>query len=108
VAWSYHADALSALADWTGRGYEAVAVETTERAVPVERLDWPRKVCLVLGNEVAGVSGEVLAACSRQVRIPMHGVKNTLNVAVAFGIAAYHASSALRRSASAGPAADPR
>jgi tRNA G18 (ribose-2'-O)-methylase SpoU len=98
VAWSYHADPASALAQWTGRGYEAIALETTERAVAVDRMCWPERVCLVLGNEVAGVSGGVLQACPRQVRIPMYGVKNTLNVAVAFGIAAHHASSALRGS----------
>ena len=47
------------------------------------------------GNEVAGVGPSLLEACEYQVRIPMYGVKNSLNVAVAFGIAAAGAAAAL-------------
>lgn len=41
----------------------------------------PAKVAVVLGNEVAGCSPHVLDACDRLVEIPMHGAKNSLNVA---------------------------
>jgi tRNA G18 (ribose-2'-O)-methylase SpoU len=51
----------------------------------------------VVGNEVAGVTPAVLSACSIHVSIPMRGVKSSLNVAVAFGIAAHHAAAALAR-----------
>jgi tRNA G18 (ribose-2'-O)-methylase SpoU len=56
---------------------------------------WPDRVCLIIGNEVAGVSPRLLAACSRHAAIPMLGVKDSLNVAVAFGIAAHAAATAL-------------
>ena len=46
-------------------------------------------LCLVVGNEVAGVSVETLARADLVCHLPMHGVKSSLNVAVAFGIAAY-------------------
>ena len=48
-----------------------------------------------MGNEVAGVSPAVLERCDGLIRIPMHGVKSSLNVAVAFGIAAHQAARAL-------------
>jgi tRNA G18 (ribose-2'-O)-methylase SpoU len=44
---------------------------------------------MVLGNEVSGVSEEALSVCDLVCHIPMKGTKESLNVAVAFGIAAY-------------------
>ncbi len=97
VRWRYLAHPLEALRALGERGFLPVALENSPRAVAVESMDWPSRLCLVVGNEVAGVSPDVLDACERHVRVPMYGVKQTLNVAVAFGVAAYQASLALRR-----------
>lgn len=96
VPWRYEADTLEALEHVHAAGYEVVALETTAAAVPLEEMRWPRKICLVIGNEVAGVSPQVLERYPCHLRIPMLGLKDSLNVAVAFGIAAYHAARALR------------
>jgi len=96
VAWEYRADAAEALAVAVARGYEPVALEATDDAVPIDSFAWPARPLLVVGNEVAGVSDAVLAACPRRLAIPMLGAKSSFNVAVAFGIAAFHAASALR------------
>ena len=50
-----------------------------------------------VGNEVAGVGAPVLDECSRHLSLPMLGVKDSLNVAVAFGIAAFAAARAIQR-----------
>jgi tRNA G18 (ribose-2'-O)-methylase SpoU len=42
-----------------------------------------------VGNEVAGIDPALLASCDRVLSIPMWGAKRSLNVAIAFGIAAY-------------------
>jgi tRNA G18 (ribose-2'-O)-methylase SpoU len=99
VAWDYRADALAALDEVRGAGYAPVALEDAPGAVSVAAFAWPARTCLVVGNEVAGISPRVLAACPARVRIPMYGIKGSLNVAVAFGIAAHHAAMALVRSA---------
>ena len=95
VAWSYRADPVVALADLERDGYVPVAIESTPAAIPLASFPWPDRICLVIGNEVAGVSPQLLAACSRHAAIPMLGVKDSLNVAVAFGIAAHAAATAL-------------
>jgi tRNA G18 (ribose-2'-O)-methylase SpoU len=95
VAWSYRADPLEALERLRGEGYGTVALETSPEAIPIEEMRWPEMTCLVVGNEVAGVGPPLLEACELQVRIPMYGVKNSFNVAVAFGIAAASAAAAL-------------
>jgi tRNA G18 (ribose-2'-O)-methylase SpoU len=47
------------------------------------------KIALVMGSEVSGLSSEILAMCDIVVSIPMCGMKESLNVSVAFGIVAY-------------------
>lgn len=97
VAWTYDADARGALERLTRAGYRAVALEATPRAIELGRASWPERPCLVVGNEVAGISPAVLEACELHVRIPMRGTKESLNVAVAFGLAAYCAAEAVSR-----------
>jgi len=48
-----------------------------------------KKVALILGPEVKGLSSKILKRADAQVEIPMYGQKESLNVAVAFGIAVY-------------------
>jgi len=95
VAWDYRANVLEAIEQACSEGYEPVVVEAGEGSEGVGEFTWPQRPCLVLGNEATGVSPLVLAACERRVSIPMCGVKESFNVAVAFGIAAHHAARAL-------------
>jgi tRNA G18 (ribose-2'-O)-methylase SpoU len=61
-----------------------------------------------VGNEVSGITPQVLEACPLHVFIPMRGVKDSFNVAVAFGIAAHACAAELgRREAAACRASAP-
>ena len=62
-------------------GYAIYGMETTSRSECYTQVEFPQKVCLVLGNEVIGVDTAVLALCDRIVEIPTFGAKNSLNVA---------------------------
>ena len=76
-----------------------LAVELTDDSRDISTLsgtDLP--VAMVLGNELGGVTDDVLAVCDGAVEIPMYGVKHSLNVAVAAGIALYAASQAWKTS----------
>ena len=95
VAWDYRADVLEAVEQARAEGYEPVVVEAGEGSEGVGEFTWPQRPCLVLGNEATGVSPLVLEASERRVSIPMCGVKESFNVAIAFGIAAHHAAMAL-------------
>ena len=57
----------------------------------VDLFDWkPRfPVCLVFGHEVEGIRPEIAERCDTHVRIPMLGIKHSLNVATAGGVAIY-------------------
>ena len=95
VPWTYQPDAAEAIRELRAEfpGLQVVALEMTESAVPlrafVSDLALQSPIALVVGNEVAGISGEALAAADTCACLPMRGVKASLNVAVAFGVAAY-------------------
>jgi tRNA G18 (ribose-2'-O)-methylase SpoU len=71
-------------------GMRICVLEQTDRSIPASSLtkgDFP--LCLVVGNELTGISPAVLAAADLAVDIPMYGVKQSLNAAVAYGIALF-------------------
>jgi tRNA G18 (ribose-2'-O)-methylase SpoU len=89
VAWEHSWDAPSVLTALRDRDCEIAAVETSTHAVDL--FDWqPRfPVCVVFGHEVDGIRPEVLEKCDRHIRIPMFGLKHSLNVATAGGVVIY-------------------
>ncbi len=71
-------------------GFEVICLEQTDDAENLFEADISsKKIALVLGNEVDGVSDEVLKIADRHLEIPMFGEKSSLNVSVAAGIALF-------------------
>jgi tRNA G18 (ribose-2'-O)-methylase SpoU len=89
VPWKYHARSLEIAEELRTQGYELAMMETTTHAVDL--FDWnPRfPVCVIFGNEVDGVTPPLGALCDTHVRIPMLGMKHSLNVATAGGVVMY-------------------
>jgi 23S rRNA (guanosine2251-2'-O)-methyltransferase len=89
VRWQHSWEPAPVVREMRERGYEIAAVETTIHAVDL--FDWtPRfPVCVVFGHEVDGIRPEVSELCDTHVRIPMLGVKHSLNVATAGGVVIY-------------------
>ena len=89
VPWRGVADAASELVDLRISGYEIAAIETSVRAIDI--FEWqPRfPVCVLFGHEVDGLGAALLEACDTHVRIPMLGLKHSLNVASAGAIVMY-------------------
>lgn len=91
VAWDYHRNVLNAVTNLRAEGVRLVVLERTTGSVSlfdlVLRPDEP--VALVVGNEKAGVDPAVRDLADNRAYLPMRGQKESLNVAVAFGIAAY-------------------
>ena len=97
VPWEYSADVVGVVSRLKADGYEIVILEQAEGAVLYEEYRPKRPVCLVVGNEVDGVSDQIVDLCDQAVEIRMLGIKNSLNVAVAFGVAAFHMYQCLKR-----------
>ncbi len=67
-----------------------VAATALEQSVPLEAANITGKRALIIGSEAFGVSEDVLRQADMAVRIPMEGRVESLNAAVAAGIAMYH------------------
>ncbi len=70
-------------------GYQIVSLEQDPRAVDIHTFKPALKVALIVGNEVLGVSKQLRDQSDVIVEIPMLGSRKSLNVSVAFGIAAF-------------------
>ena len=70
-------------------GVKIIALEQDKRAVDYKKFKPEFPLALVLGNEVGGLSKEILKYMDSIVEIPMCGKKESLNVAVATGVALF-------------------
>jgi tRNA G18 (ribose-2'-O)-methylase SpoU len=92
VGWSQYKNGLETAVSLQQRGFQLWAIEETAQSDPLFTAAHPADnspILLIVGNEIAGVDPEILALCDRVLHIPMAGHKKSLNVATAFGIAAY-------------------
>ncbi len=96
VPWEYSEDVVAVVEGLKREGYEIVLLEQTPQSSDYHEYAPHAPVCLVIGNEVEGVSESVVPLADYAIDIRMHGLKNSLNVSVAFGIAAYHIGNRLR------------
>lgn len=89
VPWEAVSDPIPAVQHLQTAGYEVAAVETSTRAVDI--FDWRPQfpVCVLFGHEVDGLPQALLELCDTHVRIPMLGLKHSLNVASAGAIVMY-------------------
>ncbi len=89
VEWEYGKSAVKLIKRLKSDGVKIIALENNKTAINITKFKPKFPLALVLGEEVRGVSKAILKLCDNVVQIPMHGKKESLNVSVAFGIAAY-------------------
>lgn len=90
VPWEYSKDPLDAIAWLKKSGTKICLLEQTTESIPyfdVKESDFP--LCLVVGNEISGITPSIVSHADMAIDIPMHGMKQSLNAAVAYGIAVY-------------------
>lgn len=80
---SPHADAISAVRELQGRGFQVLATHLSQRSVDYREVDYARPSCVLLGAEKWGVSDEAAEAADQNIIIPMYGMVQSLNVSVA-------------------------
>ena len=92
VPWSSATRALEAVKELKARGYRVLAVEQTAQALELPELKGSSddRVALVFGNELHGVSDEVVHACDSCIIVPQNGSKHSLNVSVCAGVVLWH------------------
>jgi len=90
VKWEHVDDAVELVKKLKSDGIKICALEQTNKNIPyynVNSNNFP--LCLIVGNEITGVSQDLIDLCDFSIDIPQYGIKQSLNVAVAYGIAIF-------------------
>jgi len=103
VPWEYISTTAEAVERCRREHRRIICLEVTDISKPYHQIEYPRPLCLVVGNEALGISREVLEMADEIVEIPMWGFKNSVNVAVAFGIVAFEAVRQCQQPGNIGP-----
>jgi len=92
VKWSTHKNAVELINNLKNMDYEIWALEKTHNSITINaaiaNFQKPKRLLLVVGNEVTGVDPGILEIVDHITHLPMRGQKRSFNVAVAFAIAA--------------------
>ncbi len=90
VPWEHAEDPMTIITALKEDEWAIVPLELTDDAVDLKTFSPSGKICLVVGHELSGVPADILAVAETVIKIPMLGKKESLNVAVAAGIALHH------------------
>lgn len=97
VPWTYEPDPTAAITRLRSQGYTIGALEITDAPTSMDALSrqyFP--FCLVVGNELSGVDETLIEQIDCALEIPQYGAKQSLNVAVAYGIVIFNLIQILR------------
>jgi len=87
VVWEYHQSTLEVVKSLQQQGYFVYAIEQAEGSVSLKNIDYPNQpIAFVMGNEIDGVSQDVIDQCNACLEIPQLGTKHSFNVAVTCGM----------------------
>lgn len=90
VSWRYIDEPVIKVKELKSIGYQLVGLEQTDSSELLSKFKPAgEKVCLVLGNEVTGIDSDFIPLLDSAVEIPQFGMKHSLNVSVACGVALY-------------------
>jgi 23S rRNA (guanosine2251-2'-O)-methyltransferase len=89
VAFEKRLDVKEVLQELEKNGIELFALELTDRAVELSLFPPPQKMALLLGTETTGIPPSLLSSVTGAIKINQQGIKESLNVSVAAGIACW-------------------
>lgn len=96
VDWKYFKKCTDAVKELKDEDYKIISVEQTENSISLDKfkngkysLESGKKYAIIFGNEVHGISQEVVDMSDITLEIPQYGTKHSLNISVAAGIVLY-------------------
>ncbi|PEN15113.1 rRNA methyltransferase [Longibacter salinarum] len=91
VSWSAHDDVTPVINDLRAEGYSIGVLEITDEPLhPAEAPATSFPLAIIVGNEVTGVEDDIVSLADLAFELPQYGMKHSLNVSVAAGMALSH------------------
>jgi tRNA G18 (ribose-2'-O)-methylase SpoU len=92
VCWEYAENVVDLALELQKQNVKLYLIEQTDNSILLNQFQFPKKkIAIVLGNEVFGVTEALLPICDGAIEIPQHGTKHSLNVTIAAGIMLWEA-----------------
>lgn len=90
VKWEYKENIIDLIKELKENNFEIIALEQNENSVDYKNIKIEKEnVAIIVGSETEGIQKEVLSFCNKITEIPMLGLKESLNVTIAFAILVY-------------------
>ena len=88
VDWEYFENTNLAINELRKNGFQIIAVEQAEESTFLQEYDFKKseKIALVFGNEVTGITDEVMDQIDECIEVPQYGTKHSLNISVCVGV----------------------
>lgn len=88
ISWNHHEDVGATIEHLKEKGFLCVGVEQTDSSIPLHKtaVSDGQPIALVFGNEVNGLTTEILPILDEVWEVPQYGTKHSLNVSVCGGI----------------------
>jgi 23S rRNA (guanosine2251-2'-O)-methyltransferase len=89
VNWEYQKGLNIVIESLKNNGCTIIGAELSDKAITYTDYKFPEKSAIIFGNEINGISPEILDKCDAVVQIPMFGKKESLNVEVSCAVIIY-------------------
>jgi len=86
IEWEYRKNLEDLIEELKSKNIEIVAVEQDEKSIDYKNFNVKKDTAFVFGNEVEGISKNILKKVDKIIEIPMVGKKESLNVSVSAGV----------------------
>ena len=88
VTWRHFENTINAIKELKENGYSIYAIEQVDKSIDLKDFAPKQglKYAFVFGNEIRGVSEEILPLCDGCIEIPQFGTKHSFNISVSAGI----------------------
>ncbi len=99
VAWEYAKETLEVIEKLKKDNVVILSIEQAEHAVMLDAFEpeVKRKYAVIFGNEVKGVSQNVVTASDAVIEIPQYGTKHSLNISVSAGVVVWDLFSKIKK-----------
>ena len=87
VKWEFSENTIDAVNRLKAEGYHIIAVEQADKSTMLNNINLPKEpIAIIMGNEVNGVTQDVIDVCNAVIEVPQFGTKHSLNISVTVGI----------------------
>jgi tRNA G18 (ribose-2'-O)-methylase SpoU len=90
VSWQHYINPVDAINILKSNDVQILALEHTTKSKRYDMFSYTFPVCVMFGNEVDGLTEELINYADSAIEIPMYGIKQSLNISVSYGIVMYH------------------